>query len=183
MTYSGLIIIIIKKSKLRKVLLWRDLFNKDMLQDPPSIWNFKVAPHSSLLIKNFLTKRGPLLNGWTRSSLFSKIRVHFSDRQGVGEGITSGTSCISFNNHHRSTLRITISKWLQKWWSHDFLKHLLEFLEESSILDQNSIIKHISIKQLQFISDFQVKRRFQSWFHSFWTQFRRIAIFHIKQNF
>ena len=34
-----------------------------------------------------------------------------------------------------------------------------------------------------FIFDFQVKRRLHSWFHSFWTQFRKIAIFHIKCNF
>ena len=91
MTYSGVIIKKKKKKKegkLRKVFLWRD-FSGLCYKIYLAIWNFKAASRSILLVKKKnLTKKGPLLFGWTCSSSFSKIWMRFWDKQETGENLT-----------------------------------------------------------------------------------------------
>ena len=143
-----------------------------------AIWSFKVASHNSLLVKKILTKRGPPLMDWTCSSLFLKFEC-VSD-MGVSSLLAHPVSC---NNQCMLKLRLTISKWSQKQWSQDFLKHLLELLERGSVLDRGSITPDYPNQTITFVFDFQVKRGLQSWFHCSWAQFRRIAILHIQHDF
>ena len=63
------------------------------------------------------------------------------------------------------------------------MKQLLQLLEGGKHtgwvfyhLDNNN-------QTIAFIFDFQVKREFQSWLQSFWTEFRRNAIFHMQHDF
>ena len=116
MTNSLLMIKEKKESEKRKAnegnSCWEEIYSRTCYKTNLTIWNFKVVPHSVLLVKIFffLTKGDLPLIDWIHSSAFSKIQVHFWDGEG---GLTSCTPCISFNDQHRSKLRKIISKWSQ----------------------------------------------------------------------